>query len=55
MHVAREEAQGVQTATAGFEMRATCLLVAFLGALQNGRDTVEVGSAGFSIKRLCSD
>ena len=40
MHAAREEAQGVEATAAGFEVRATCLLVATLGALQDGGDAL---------------
>lgn len=55
MHVAREEAQGVQATAAGFAMGATCLLVASLGALQDGGDALQVGGAVFDIKRERSD
>ena len=55
MHAAREEAQGVQATAAGFAMGATCLLVARLGALQDGADSFEVGGAVGDIKRQRSD
>jgi len=51
MHSAREEAQGAQATAAGFEMRATCLLVARLGVLQDGGDALQVGGAVFEIKQ----
>src|SRR5260370_40399886 len=54
-HAAREEAQGVEATAAGFEMGATCLLVATLGAGQDGGDALEVGSAVFDIKRERTD
>ena len=55
MHVAREEAQGVQATAAGFDMGAACLLVACLGALQDGGDAFQVGGAVFDVKRERSD
>ena len=55
MHVAREEAQGVEATAAGFEMGATCLLVACLGALQDGGDALQEGGTGFDIKRERAD
>ena len=54
-HVAGEEAKGVQATAAGFEVRATCLLVANLGVLQVGGDALEVAGAGFDIKRQRGD
>ena len=53
--MAREESQGVETFAAGFEMGATCLLVACLGALEDGRDALQVGGARFLSKRERSD
>jgi hypothetical protein len=53
--MAREEAQGVQATTSGFEMRATCLSIAYLGAFQHGRDALQVGCTGFGIKRQRRD
>ena len=50
MHVACEEAQGVKATAAGFEVGTTCLLVASLGALQDGRDALQEGGAVFDIK-----
>jgi hypothetical protein len=41
----------VQALAAGFEMGATCLLVARLGALQDGGDALQVGGAVFDVKR----
>ena len=55
MHVAREEAQSVQATAAGLEMGATCLLVARLGALQDGGGALQVGGAVSDIKRERSD
>ena len=55
MHAACEEAQGMQATAAGFDVGATCLLVARLGALEDGRDALEVGGASFLIKRQRSD
>jgi hypothetical protein len=55
MHAAREEAQSVEATAAGFDMGATCLLIAPLRALQDGGDALQVGRAGFDIKRECGD
>ena len=55
MHAACEEAQGVQATAAGSEMRAACLLVASLSALQVGRDALQIGGAGVGIKRERGD
>ena len=55
MHVAREEAQGVQATAAGFEMGATCLVVASLGALQDSGDAFEIDHAVFGVKRERGD
>ena len=55
MHAAREEAESVQATAAGFEMGATRLLVARLGALQDGGDAPQAGGAVFDIKRERSD
>ena len=51
MHAAREEAQGVQATAAGAGMATTGLLVARLGASQDGGDAVEVGGAVVDIKQ----
>ena len=40
---------------AGLEMRAACLLVASLSALQDGRDALQVADAAFDVKRQRSD
>ncbi len=53
--MAREEAEGVQATATGFEVGAACLLVACLGAQQVGGDALQVGFAGFGIKRKRGD
>ena len=53
--MARVEAQVVEATAAGFEVGTTCLVVAPLGALQDGGDALQVGGAGFDIKRKRSD
>ena len=53
--MAREEAEGVEATAAGFEVRATCLLVASLGVLQVSGDALEAAGAGFDIKRQRGD
>jgi hypothetical protein len=55
MHAAREEAQCVEASSSGFAMGTTCLLIAFLGTYQDGGDALQVGGAGFDIKRKRSD
>jgi hypothetical protein len=54
-HAAGEEAEGVEATTAGFDMGASCLAIARLGALQEGGNAFQVGGAGFGIKRQCGD
>jgi len=54
-HAAREESQGVQATAAGFEVGATRLLVASLGAHQDSGDTLQVAAAVFDIKRQRGD
>jgi hypothetical protein len=49
-HAAREEAQIVELATAGFEVRAARGLVARLGALQTRRDALQMTFAVVGIK-----
>ena len=53
--MAWEEGQSVKVTAAGFAMGATCLLVANLGALQDGGDVFQIGAAGLDIKRQRSD
>jgi hypothetical protein len=55
MHTTREEAQGAEATPAGFEMRATCLLVAHLGVLQVSGDVSQVDGAVVDIKRERGD
>ena len=55
MHTAGVEAEGVEATTAGFEVGATCLLVAGLGPLQDDGDAFEVGIAVVGVKRKRSD
>jgi hypothetical protein len=45
----------VEATTAGFEMGATCLLIATLCAGQDDGDALEVGGPVFDIKRERSD
>jgi hypothetical protein len=45
----------MQATAASFAMGVACLLVASLGALQNGGNTLQVDGAGFDIKRKRSD
>ena len=53
--MAREEVQGVQATATCFEVGATCLLVAPLGALQYGGNAVQVARAAVDLKRQRTD
>ena len=53
--MAGEESQGVQAPATLFEVRATCLLVARLGALQDLGDALQIAGAVFDIKRQRGD
>ena len=55
MHETCEEAEGMKSAPTGFDVGAACLVVAVLGALQNGGDAFEVGGAGVDVKRQRRD
>ena len=55
MHVAGEEAEGVEATAAGFGVGATCFLVAGLDVLQVRGDAFQVGRARFDIKRQRGD
>jgi hypothetical protein len=55
MHTAREEAQGVQAAAAGFVVGATRLTIAELGAQQDGTDSFQATPSLVSVKRQRGD
>jgi hypothetical protein len=55
MHAACEEADGMETAAAGFDMGAARLFVASLGPKKDGTDTFEVTLPVVRIKRQRAD
>lgn len=55
MHVAREEAEGVEATAAGFVVRAARLLIAKLSALQVGAGPLQVTLAVIGVKRQRGD
>ena len=54
-HAAREEAEGVKAPTAGFVVGAARLLIAVLGAHQDGAGPLQVALAVVCVKRQRSD
>ena len=55
MHSAREESEGVEATAAGFTVRAARLLIAELGAGQDGAGTLQVMRPMVRIKRQRGD
>ena len=55
MHAAREEPESVEATAAGFVVRAARLLIAELGAGQDGTGTVQVAFAVVGVKRQRGD
>jgi hypothetical protein len=53
--VAREESEGVKATAASFVVRAARLLIAMLGAFQDGAGPLEVTLAVLGVKRQRSD
>jgi hypothetical protein len=49
--LAGEESQGVEATTAGFPVRAACLLIAELGPKQDGADSIQVTFPVLGVKR----
>jgi hypothetical protein len=55
MHAAREESEGVEATAAGFVVRATRLLIAKLGARQDGTGPLQVTLSVVRVKWQRSD
>ena len=55
MHAARKESEGVQATTAGFVVRAARLLIAKLGAFQDGAGSFEVTLPVIGVKQQSGD
>jgi hypothetical protein len=55
MHAACEEAEGVEATAASFVMRAARLLIAELGALEDGAGTLQVTLPMICVKRQRGD